>query len=135
KLGDGDTATTVRLVDHLVHGPFPYTAIERGDFRPLLAASDTRLLPDSLPDDVPEPVDDSRPMVYAHTRLTFSGGGQSVWHVQPLRTPQGDVEFSGATVTLSGQPDDMTLTAAFADLRIDKPDFSQRVQDVDIQGH
>lgn len=138
KLNDGDTTTTLQSVDHLVHGPFPYTEIKQGDFRPLLVASDSRLvLPDILPGDFPKPVDNSRPVAYAHTTLTFSGGGKSVWHVQPLKTPQGQVTFSGGTVTLnlSGRSGDMQLAAAFDDLRIEKPDFMQHVQDVAINGH
>jgi len=135
-LSGKDTDTTIRFVDRLVHGPLPYTEIKHGHLRPVLMASDTRLqLTPTQRDRLPQPADSNRPLAYAHTTLTFSGAGQSVWQIQPLHDSQDGLTFSGGTVKLMlpGSSGALQVVAMFANLHIDQPATMQRWQGFALQ--
>lgn len=135
---DDGTTTTYALVGHLVHGPFPYTRLKQGRLWPLLAVSDLHLqLPEAKLATLSSWTDGDAPLLSAHTTLTFTGAGRSVWHIQPLQAPNGAVSFSGGVVTLALANGLRTVdaNAAFDYVRIKLPRFDMSVRDAAMHMH
>lgn len=89
----------LRLHDDLQHGPFPWRAVSTGEWSPMLAYSQVRLLPsealqvwfDSQRGGSPLQID---------TRVSFGGVAQSFWQFQPAKFLHNgeQIDFSGGQI-------------------------------------
>lgn len=92
----------IRLHDHIQHGPFPLGAIKAGDFRPLLAYSDTALVPTPATQAWVDSQNGASPLT-AHTVIKFSRDGETVWDFKPasFKGKEGlSFAFSGGTMSM-----------------------------------
>lgn len=91
----------VSFSDHLQHGPFPLVLLKAGDFTPMLAYSQSKLMP--MPAIKPwfDAQKEIAP-VYATTQIGFGGKGQSVITFAPVEhaDAEGKLNFSGGAITI-----------------------------------
>ncbi|MCY1241223.1 hypothetical protein D9M72_541140 [compost metagenome] len=97
------------LSDHLQHGPFPLGALKSGDFAPLMALSNARMIPSTATQKWFDSLQGQSPVV-GTTQVKFSGEGSSVWQLKPL-----DVQSDGDSLKFSGGVVNATLGNDFQD--------------------
>lgn len=127
--------TEIKLADHLDHGPFPFSQVRRGDFRPVMVVSRAQLLPTAATQQwFDTRTDKTQAPVTSLTTLLFSGTGHSAWRFQPFNASKGGSTFSGGTVTvdLSNRFRDKVTTAAFDDFRMKDESGELHAQHVKI---
>jgi len=111
---DKDRRGELEFEDVLHHGPFPWQLLRQGDFSPLLAYSETRLLPTAFSQpwfDVAQ----GEP-VQVRTQIGFTQEGTSRWQIAPVAfdDTRGVLRFSGGTLTV---------------------EFAERFTQSDVTGH
>lgn len=91
----------LKFTDHLQHGPFPVAALKAGDFMPMLAYSQAKLLATPVVQTWFDSQDGVTPL-RAETRVGLGGKGQSVWTFSAVDYDQDDTHltFSGGVVTV-----------------------------------
>lgn len=101
---DHGATQTLKLEDHLQHGPWPLAAVKAGFWRPLAAFSRVRPLPggpwqpwfDALPGGTTPWEADSR--------VGFDGHVASDWRFAPVHAADKSLDFSGGAMTLDYDP-------------------------------
>ena len=139
------------LHDALSHGPWPWAALQRGEWRP--AAADSRIEP--LPGGLWQPWFDALPAGTApwtlQSRVAFDGGVTAHWRVEPVKLSDDRLDFSGGLVnidydphthqaTVSGQVDRLVAFDADSGVRVGLEGlaFDGRTTydgDTDLQSH
>jgi len=102
KDADGKPAE-IRFLDHVQHGPFPWSALRVGHFAPLLARTDTRLVPTPFTQTWVDSQGGASPLE-GHTDVALSGSGTSAWVFKPTKVTAKDgtqVDFSGGSVQVN----------------------------------
>lgn len=104
------------LRDHLQHGPFPVDALRVGDFMPMLAYSQSQLVPSPSTQKWFDSQNGQSPL-HIDTRIGFAGTGKSVWTFSPTELVEGEdkISFSGGTIDVNFSNDfnDSTSTGRF----------------------
>ncbi|TAM85614.1 MAG: DUF945 domain-containing protein [Candidimonas sp.] len=124
-----------KLADHIEHGPFPLSRVEKGKLRPLMVISHAQLLPTATTQPWFEArVDKTHAPVYADTLLGLGGSGRSVWTAQPFAVAGSGIVFSGGRVTadLSNQFHDNAIAGNFRDVGLTNADGALHAHDVRI---
>lgn len=87
------------LGDHLQHGPFPLNAVLAGKLAPMLAFSQTRLLPSAATQGWFDSLDGQHPLTGV-THVGFGGSATSDWVFKPVNVVEQDevLKFSGGVV-------------------------------------
>lgn len=90
------------LHDKLQHGPFPLSALRAGDFTPMLAYSQSRLVATPATQKWFDSQKGESPM-HVETRVGFGGTGKSVWTFLPTELVEGGekLNFSGGVVEVN----------------------------------
>ncbi len=119
--GDDGEPVELKMHDHLQHGPFPLSALRLGDFSPMLAHSQARLIATPATQawfDSQE----GKPPVHGETRVGFFGEGKSVWTFEPTNlVEEGEtLAFSGGVIEMvfSNDFNDNTAVGEFAELSL-----------------
>lgn len=116
---DGDERHELGLGDHMMHGPFPWALLKRGEFSPMLAYSRSQLIDT---ESVKRWFDAARGVMplEVETRIAFGGDGVSTWAFAPLEwAVHGDLlSFSGGQLkfTFTGDFRNTTGEGGFASL-------------------
>ncbi|MFC4298354.1 MAG: YdgA family protein [Castellaniella sp.] len=120
---------TLGLHDVLQHGPWPWTAVQQGEWRPVAALS----LIEPLPGGVWQPWFDALPAGTApwtlESRIGFDGGVASNWRLAPVKLADGQMDFSGGLVkidyaaatratTVSGRIDQLAISSEDSGVRV-----------------
>lgn len=119
KLED-DEQIQLGFSDHLQHGPFPLDLLKTGNFTPMLAYSQSRLLPAPA---IQAWFDNQKGMapIHANTQIKFGGKGQSVVTFAPVDHVLDDeaLNFSGGAITIefSNNFQDSVSTGVFDSLK------------------
>lgn len=104
------------LRDHMQHGPFPLDALRAGDFKPMLAYSQSQLVASPATQKWFDSQKGASPMQIA-THIGFGGTGKSVWTFAPVEVVEGEdkISFSGGTIDVKFSNDfnDNTATGRF----------------------
>ncbi len=120
---------TLGLHDVLQHGPWPWSALQQGEWRPVAAQS----LIEPLPGGLGQPWFDALPAGTApwtlESRIGFDGGLAARWRLAPVKLADGQLDFSGGLVridyeaatrvaTVSGRIDQLAIFSADSGVRV-----------------
>lgn len=96
---DGKPGEEYLLSDHMQHGPFPLAALRSGKFAPLMAWSESRLLPSAATQSWFDNLGGQSPAT-GRTEIRFGGEAETEWTFKPLSVADGTevLKFSGANV-------------------------------------
>jgi uncharacterized protein YdgA (DUF945 family) len=132
--GPDGKAADFTLRDHLDHGPFPWSALRAGRYQPLLAYSQSQLIPTAATQPWFDALKGESP-VTALTRVKFSGAIESRWRFKPLqyKNADGDVNFGGAfmSVDAAGDGKNGKFSGRLPSLAVAFPDSGERFE---VQG-
>lgn len=124
------------LSDHLQHGPFPLAAITAGNLRPMMALSQSRLLPSAATQAWFDSLNGQSPLT-GRTQVHFGGSAVSDWTFLPLAVAQdGEVlKFSGGAIHAALDNDfaDSKVQGSFEALDLSTETGAERVTIDDLQ--
>lgn len=122
------------MSDHLDHGPFPWSALRSGRYKPMLAYSQAELMPTAATQKWFDAVK-GRPPVTGSAQVDFSGAIQSAWNFKALAyQDQGSsVRFGGGTVHIAAAGDgkNNNVDGHFAALAVTRADTGEQLE---VQG-
>lgn len=134
---DGSGRTQELLLgDHLQHGPFPLNAVAGGNLLPMLAFSESQLLPSATTQVWFDSLNGESP-VTARSRVGFSGRANSDWTFKPLNVVQNDevLKFSGGRIKANFDNDfqDTHVSGSFESLDYSLKSGDERIAFEDIR--
>ncbi|OWT57434.1 YdgA family protein [Candidimonas nitroreducens] len=136
--GPDGKAADFTLHDHLDHGPFPWSALRAGRYAPLLAYSQSQLIPTAATQPWFDALKGESP-VTAQTRVQFSGLIQSRWNFKPLqyKNADGDVQFGGGFMSVDADGDGKNgkFSGKFPSLTLVYPDTGERIAVQGVELH
>lgn len=94
--GKGQTLT---FADALQHGPWPWAAVRAGIWRPLAAYSQMQPQPGGLWQPWFDALEGKTPW-QADSQVGFDGHVVSLWRFAPVRTADGQLDFSGGSLAV-----------------------------------
>lgn len=108
----GEPGEEYLLSDHMQHGPFPLGALRSGKFVPMMAWSQSRLLPSASTQSWFDSLGGQSPAT-GRTEVRFGGKAETEWNFMPLSvaTDTEILKFSGANIraVLSNQFSDSAI--------------------------
>jgi len=120
--------------NHLDHGPFPWSALRAGRYRPMLAYSLAQLIPTAATQPWFDALKGESP-VNALTRVEFSGAIHTRWRFNALqyKNADGDVRFGGGFIGVDADAGGKNgkFIGNFPSLSVGYPDTGERI---DVQG-
>lgn len=107
--GDDGAARDIHFQDELAHGPFPWTLLSQGDWRPVLAHSRLALMSGTRGDD-PK----AAPPLTIETRIAFDGKVHAVWRLAASRVQDDTADLAFGTGHMTVDYDPATQASALA---------------------
>jgi len=111
----GEPGEEYLLSDHMQHGPFPLGALRSGKFAPMMAWSESRLLPSAATQSWFDSLGGQSPAT-GRTEVRFGGEAETEWNFLPLSVADDTevLKFSGANIRalLSNNFSDSAVTGS-----------------------